>query len=144
MANDHPPADMQQSPTRTNPRHRNADPSIADVEPADLLELLGDSYTRTVFRAVAEQPRSGREVAAATSISRATAFRRLNDLADAGLVTVEMVPDPDGHHHKQYRAVVADVTVQFDDNGFSVNVECLSNQQSSSKGRSYKYRLRND
>lgn len=59
----------------------------------------------------------------------------------AGLVTVKMVLDPDGHHHKQYYAVVADITVRFDTNGFNMDVERSSNQQNSSNVRSYRYRL---
>jgi len=93
-----------------------------EVSPAELLELLGDEYTREVLGAVSEKPRSGREVAEATSVSKPTAFRRLNRLEEAGLVAVETQLDPDGHHHKQFRAVLEGATVRLDDDGLGMDV----------------------
>ncbi len=77
----------------------------SEVSTAVLLDLLGDEYTRTVLRAVIDQPRSGTEVAERTSVSKTTAFRRLNRLADVGLVTVrQQIDTENGHHHKVYEA----------------------------------------
>nr|WP_229126272.1 winged helix-turn-helix domain-containing protein [Halapricum desulfuricans] len=83
----------------------------------ELLDLFGDEYTRTVLRLVAEQPRSGREVAEAADISRATAYRRLNDLRDAGLVRSEMQIQTDGHHREQFEAVDVSFAIALDENG---------------------------
>lgn len=89
-----------------------------------LLEALGDEYTRAALEAVLERPRSGREVAAATDMSRPTAFRRLNVLVDLGLLgTVHRIDADDGHHHKAYRAVVDSVSVTIDDGGIEAVVE---------------------
>lgn len=97
-----------------------------------VLDALGDEYTRTVLAAILGQPRSGREVAEVTSVSKATAFRRLNELADLGLVTVEQHVDPaSGHHHKRYRAVVESVTVTFD--GGELDVELTAGPQDDSR-----------
>lgn len=137
-------ADTQRLPAGTDHRHGNRDPDPSGLEPSALLELLGDEYTQKVLRSVADRPRSGREVAEDKSISRATAFRRLNELVDAGLITTEMVPDPDGHHHKQFRALFAHVSLQFSDDGLSMDVERPTNHQSRSKASSYELRLAND
>ena len=88
-----------------------------------LLELLGDEYTRQVLAAVTERPRSGSEVVEAADVSKATAYRRLDDLEAAGVVDSEMVFDPDGHHHEQYYAVVEAIDIQFGDSGVEVRVE---------------------
>lgn len=88
-----------------------------DEEPtsADLLALFGDEYTRRVFEAVAEQPRSGRAVAEAADVSRPTAYRRLNDLADGGLVTSHVVLSTNGNHHEQYEVAVDSLSVSLND-----------------------------
>ncbi len=88
-----------------------------------LLELLGDEYTRQVLAAVTEQPRSGREVVEAADVSKATAYRRLDDLEEAGLVDSEMVFDPDGHHHERFHVIVESIDITFDDNGVEIAVE---------------------
>ena len=82
---------------------------------AELLDLFGDEYTRRVFEAVAEQPRGGRAVAEAADVSRATAYRRLNDLRDAGLVRAEIALCEDGHHREQYEAIADSLSVSFED-----------------------------
>jgi DNA-binding transcriptional ArsR family regulator len=81
-------------------------PDDADVSDEQLFELLGDSYTRRVLEAVSDEPRTGSEVVEAADVSKATAYRRLNDLQEAGLVETELVIDPDGHHHERYHAVL--------------------------------------
>lgn len=93
-----------------------------DVTP-ELLELLGDEYTRRVLEAVTQQPRSGRDVMDAADVSKATAYRRLGDLEDAGLVESETVFDPDGHHHEQFRAVVESIDIEFGSDGLGVTIE---------------------
>ncbi len=80
-----------------------------------LLDLLGDEYTRAVLRAVVDQPRSGADVAEQASVSKPTAFRRLNRLEEAGLVTVRQHIDTEGgHHHKVYEARPERLDVELD------------------------------
>jgi DNA-binding transcriptional ArsR family regulator len=88
-----------------------------DDEPtsAELLDLFGDEYTRRVYEAVAERPRSGRAVADAADVSRPTAYRRLNDLRDVGLVRSEMALSEDGHHRERFEAVAESLSVSLDD-----------------------------
>lgn len=87
-----------------------------------LLALLGDKYTRAALEAVAEMPRSGREVSACTSMSRPTAFRRLNELETAGLVTTEQHIDESGHHHKRYRSVVEEISFELTADGLAARI----------------------
>jgi predicted transcriptional regulator len=93
---------------------------------SDLLELLGDEYTRRVLRAVTEQPRSGSEVVETADVSKATAYRRLDRLEAAGLIRSEMVFDPNGHHHEQFHAVVESIAVEFGSDGVSATVEAAA------------------
>lgn len=97
-----------------------------------LLELLGDEYTRRVLAAVTEQPRSGSEVVKAADVSKATAYRRLGELEEAGLVDSEMVFDPDGHHHEQFHTIVESIDIKFRDGGMSVTIETAGSEADTS------------
>ncbi len=106
------------------PAGRARDGNWRHENPTAVLEQLGDKYTRAAFEAVVDRPRSGDEVAAVTDMSRPTAFRRLNELAELDLLEIEQCIDTDGgHHHKQYRAVVDSFTVTIDDGDIELVVE---------------------
>lgn len=103
------------------------DPASGDqrgsTAPDDLLDVLGDEYTRLTLDAIRDGPMSGAEVAEATSMSKPTAFRRLNDLVDIGFATTRRRIDPDGgHHHKEYCLVVDSVSVSFGEDDLDVTL----------------------
>ncbi|MFC5278455.1 ArsR/SmtB family transcription factor [Halorubrum rubrum] len=100
---------------RPQSRHEHAEEPTSPPTTAELLDLLGDEYTRRVFEAVSECPRGGRAVAEAAGVSRATAYRRLNELRDAGLVTSEHHISSDGHHREQFTASARHLSVSLDD-----------------------------
>jgi hypothetical protein len=124
---------MSSDPRRTHvgtdspagpPTVANRDDEWRHDDPTTLLEQLGDEYTRAAFESVLERPRSGREVAAATAMSKPTAFRRLNNLVELGLLETEHRIDADaGHHHKVYRPVVSSFSVTIDDGKVAVVLE---------------------
>ena len=93
-----------------------------DLSASELFELFGDEYTRRVYEAITEQPRSGRAVAEAADVSRATAYRRLNDLRDAGLVRTEMMICEDGHHKERFKPVATSISLSLGD-GFGAVVD---------------------
>lgn len=97
-------------------------PEPCDLSGDDLLELFGDKYTRRVLEAVIDEPKSGTEIVEEASVSKATVYRRLETLREAGLVTASTVLDPDGHHHEQFLAVVEAVSLDFDGTALSADV----------------------
>jgi len=105
-----------QSPSTSYGEESEDDEGPSALSDEELLALLGDEYTRRVLQAVAEERRSGREVMDAADVSKATAYRRLSRLQEAGLVDSELVLDLDGHHHEEFFAVVdrADISVSQD------------------------------
>ncbi|MCD2200432.1 winged helix-turn-helix domain-containing protein [Halobacterium sp. KA-4] len=107
------PVHRQPSSTTRSRTHTDE----VDLTPTELLDIFGDEYTRRVFEAIADTPQSGRDVAETIDVSRPTAYRRLNKLQDAGLVTTETVLAKKGRHHKQYKAVVDELRVSFNDDG---------------------------
>jgi predicted ArsR family transcriptional regulator len=86
-----------------------------DLSTTELFELFGDEYTRRVYDAITDRPRSGRAVAEAADVSRATAYRRLNDLRDAGLVRTEMMLCEDGHHKERFETVATSISLSLGD-----------------------------
>jgi predicted transcriptional regulator len=93
-----------------------------ELSTGKLLNLFGDEYTRRVFEAVSEQPRGGRAVAQAADVSRPTAYRRLNELQEAGLVTSECYVSPDGHHREQFTASAQHLSVSLEDGDIEATV----------------------
>ncbi len=75
----------------------------ADVDPNEVIDLLADEYVRAVLDALQGHPRSAPEIARRCGCSEATVYRRLDDLAGAGLVALGTEIDPDGHHRTRYR-----------------------------------------
>ena len=112
----HEPAQTRERPA-DDVRRGGDQSSVASGE--KLLELLGDEYTRRVLKAVVSEPMSGSEVVREAAVSKATAYRRLETLQEAGLVESTTVFDPDGHHHERFHAVVDGMTVELDDGGVS-------------------------
>jgi predicted transcriptional regulator len=103
-------------------KHRPEDTEPETLSTTEFLDLLGDEYTRRVFEAVAEAPRTGREVAEEADVSRPTAYRRLNDLQDAGLVRTETALSEDGHHRERFEAVAASMTVSLEGDHIETDV----------------------
>jgi len=105
------------SPELTTPttKHPPDHSDSEDLTSEELLDLFGDEYTRRVYEAIGEKPRSGRAVADAADVSRPTAYRRLNALSDAGLVRTEMVISDDGHHRERFEAVADSLSVSLAD-----------------------------
>lgn len=106
------------------PKHRGPDhEDVPSPSAAELLDLLGDEYTRKVFKAVSDEPRGGRAVAEEAGVSRPTAYRRLNALKDAGLITSECHVATDGHHRKRFVASAEQFSVSLDDGDIKAAVE---------------------
>jgi DNA-binding IclR family transcriptional regulator len=70
-----------------------------------------DEYARAILAHLTIEPMSVDELCTACEMSDATAYRRLDRLQDADLVTEQQELDPDGHHYKQYTATVETVSV---------------------------------
>ena len=90
-----------------------------------LLTLLGDSYTQQVLAAIGDGARTGRQIIERAGVSKATAYRRLDELQDAGIVDSNLRLDPDGHHCEEYSIVSKRLCIDFDQNGFDANVESV-------------------
>jgi DNA-binding transcriptional ArsR family regulator len=85
----------------------------SEVDPDDLLSVLEDDVGRRVLEHVAEEAKPARALVDAVDASRATVYRRLGNLEDAGLVETSMQYDEDGHHRKVFEATLERVTLEL-------------------------------
>ena len=94
-----------------------------DLAPTTLLELLDDDYARGILEATAEEAVPARELAQRLDASRATVYRRLERLEEAGLVEPTMTYDADGYHRKEFRATLRSATVTLDGGNVDATVD---------------------
>jgi DNA-binding transcriptional ArsR family regulator len=126
------PTNPPETPNSTAATTEQASQQTVDAD--DLLELLGDEYTYRVFEAVVEQSRTGRELIEATDASKATVYRRLDDLEDAGLVESTLDIASDGNHRKRFHAVVTAMQVNFGADGASARLKSKNQSGVSTTG----------
>ena len=113
-------ADSQTGGPLTRQTESSASP---DIDAAELLDLLGDEYTREVLQTLAAEPQTGREIVSAADASKATVYRRLDRLSEAGLIESATKLDPDGHHREQFRVTFDGATCTVSENGISAQLE---------------------
>lgn len=87
-----------------------------------ITRLLGDECVQTILKETTQEPMSAAELTEACTASRATVYRRLNELTDHGLLVEQTRPDSAGHHHTVYAAGLDRVVIDFVDGEFKVTV----------------------
>lgn len=95
------------------------------ADPDELLALLSDDYARSILKAISEKERPARKIAEALDLSRATVYRRLNRLEDAGLVDTTVELHSEGHHRKHYFAALNEFRLSFEGGDVAVEATTL-------------------
>lgn len=115
---------MAQTASQRRGQYRPGEQTSASetVESSELLSLLGDEYAREVLQTIAQTARSGSEIVDETEFSKATVYRRLDRLEEAGLVESKTAFDPDGHHRERFRATVDGATCRFGPDGIEMTL----------------------
>lgn len=91
------------------------------------MQALADEYSRAILVSTIQTPKSAIEVSAERNIPISTAYRRLHELEEAGLVVVERSKvTEDGKRFELYRSTVRSVSVSFNLN--SIDVELVPNE----------------
>jgi predicted transcriptional regulator len=96
---------------------------VEDPDPADVFALLEDTYARGILTATNHTPMSARELATELDVSRSTIYRRIEQLGALGLLVESTELDADGHHRSRYEARLDRITVDLEEDGFSVTVD---------------------
>ncbi len=106
------------APLQNDDTHDSTQP-----DSTELLDLLSDEYVRDVLDHLGEAPQAASDLADRLDASRATVYRRLDRLTDAGLVESTVSIDGDGHHRQEFHVAAATATIQFGGDGVSAAVE---------------------
>lgn len=116
-------------------RHRGRDDSAPDLDPHELLALLSDDDARAILEAVTDEGLSANAITDRLDASRATVYRRLNRLEDAGLVASTMTFQAEGHHRKQYHASLDEVALSFESGEITVETASADSPNASDGSR---------
>lgn len=93
----------------------------ADLQ--SVLAVLDDPASRTIIRQISE-PMTASELSKACDIPLSTTYRKLERLADAGLLVESTDVRSDGHHTTRYDVAFDSVTIALAaDRSFEVSLE---------------------
>lgn len=98
-----------------------------DASAEELLALFGDEYACNILTSLEEGSKPARALAEDCGMSRPTVYRRLDRLADAGLIDERLQYAPDGNHRKEFYLAVSAVTFDVSTDGFSGRIESSRN-----------------
>jgi predicted transcriptional regulator len=100
---------------------RRPDPEPPEVDTEELLGLLSNDYARAIMAEISDEALPAREIARRLDISRATVYRRLDWLEEAGVLKSEMSYEPNGNHRQQFRVTVDRLALSLESDGISVD-----------------------
>lgn len=92
-----------------DPFKREESPELQEV-----LDVLDDPACRVIIQQT-ETPMTADEVSETTEVPLSTAYRKLDSLSEATLLTTQTEIRADGHHQTHYRADVEEITIWLDD-----------------------------
>ena len=97
--------------------------SVRDGQPDEVLEVLGRKYSTEILAAAAE-PLPVRALEEEHDVPIATAYRRIEELVDVGLLESEGFRlTEDRQRTTVYRRTVESLSVEFDDGGLRLAVD---------------------
>lgn len=96
---------------------------VVDATDAEIVSLLDDEYARALLVVTYDDARAADDLAERLDVAPSTVYDRLSRLTEHDLVVERQRIDPDGHHHKAYRARLDRVVVEFAADGVEVTVD---------------------
>lgn len=94
-----------------------------DADDADVVALLDDEYARAALVLTYREELSADDLAERIDAAPSTVYDRLSRLTDHDLVAERQQIDPDGHHHKTYRARLDQVVAELTAEGFELRID---------------------
>ncbi|GAB7019094.1 winged helix-turn-helix domain-containing protein [Halostagnicola sp. A-GB9-2] len=89
----------------------------------ELFAQLDDEYARRILVETTGGTRSAKELSDACNASLSTIYRRAERLIDCGLLAEQTIVEEEGNHYSVYEARLDSLTVDLDEDGFSVTIE---------------------
>jgi DNA-binding transcriptional ArsR family regulator len=99
-------------------------PPTHDPQPdvSTVLDALDDESCREILAVVGDDPLSASEIHEAAELPRSTTYRKLQMLAEAGLVDETLDIRRSGHHTSRYSRACANVVVGWGEEGLVANL----------------------
>ncbi|UCG01959.1 MAG: winged helix-turn-helix transcriptional regulator [Candidatus Heimdallarchaeota archaeon] len=98
---------------------RITNPALIQV----LIKALADSNSSNILALTASRPLSVMDIVERTNIPISSAYRRISQLEEQGLIGVDRtIVTPEGKSYNKYKASFSQVTVKFQDGEFLVEV----------------------
>lgn len=94
--------------------------SATSLDTEAALAAFNDEDCRDILATIASEPLTAAELHERHDLPLSTAYRKLELLADAGLVEESLRLSCTGHHTCEYTSVADDVVVRIEDGGVSV------------------------
>lgn len=109
---------MSSTPTRHvrgTPQQGTGQQKIdCEGEISSLLGALEDDDCRAILEATSEQARSASELCDCCNLSSSTAYRKIDNLTDAGLLEESIRLSRSGSHTSEYRLAVQNLEISLD------------------------------
>lgn len=93
------------------------DHQTVDQSAARVLDVLGDPNSRQILGAVAREPKTVPELVDELDVSRATAYRKIDELTTAGLIDGQPRFRQQSRVRTEYVACLGEISVSFDTDG---------------------------
>lgn len=87
------------------------------LSPEQVLDLLSDSHSRSILAATAQSPTAVPDLVEHSTMSSATAYRKVNQLVEAGLLEATVCVRPGGKNFRKFSLGVERVHVTLAKNG---------------------------
>jgi len=119
-----PPAAGRREPTPIRMTPPSDPPGVPDDPTLEaVVELLDDEHVRQILTATSVDALSAKELSERCDVSQATVYRRVERLAEAGLVDERTRPRADGHHDTVYVATLDEVSIRLRDGELHLDLE---------------------
>ena len=114
-----------------SPENTGESMTVVDDETRDaLLSALDDEDGRAILEAADDEPLSASEISEACDLPLSTAYRKIDLLTEAGLLSEQTRLRNSGKHTSEYERAVDDVVVSMDaEDGIEVRVSHREPQQ---------------
>jgi len=97
--------------------------SIEDeMEIDSLLGVLDDEDCRAIIEATSTQALSAGELSESCDLAQSTAYRKVDELTEAGLLEEQIRLSSSGQHKSEYTLRVDQITLALDSEGLSLDI----------------------
>jgi len=104
-------------------RQDRAEDTLDDVESVQgVLDALDDEECRAILEATKRDSLTAAEISEECDLPSSTAYRKIDLLADADLLTEELRIRRSGKHVSEHACAIDDVTLSVDDSGVELAV----------------------